>query len=1595
MAHRRQGRACKKDVNYNENMTRLRCDDSSADDGSERVKSDDASDGADSGLDLPLNEAENDSRMMLKRFRIQNPSKTTVGPSQRATTKSAGSRKTQLRDALAKGAGTVRRPRCEEITKRESKPSSTRDRPRRQGRTVNYNDMSEDDVVDNEAVDLADDKQEDIDKNARGLPNKPEGRSGPMDDNDTSEDSFRPLASNCRAARGSGSSPVKKQRKVAMLGDTSDEASDHGSPEGGTSSGGRTTPSGGGSRQDFSGSDGSEEPSPGHGKATNPGNVDRILTSRRVRGNNEYLVKFKGVSFRKLDWLREGPLFAVRRSLVHAYHTKVENGRSPVDVTGHEDGVHPEWRTVERVFDDRVFQGRKQYYVKWCMLGYAESTWEDEEDLQSDEDQVKLQRFKGMVSKPLPGGSEASPEALVELLERGEGVPTFLNGRTLRDYQVNSFKWMVQHVLKGQNCILGDEMGLGKTAQSISVLEFRRAKAGVRGPFLVVAPLTTLGHWAREIETWTTMNCVTFSGGKEDRAVAINHELHQRKGNRKTPVHRFDVLLTSYETLRDCNNIFQDFVWDAVIVDEAHRLKAIKSAVRASIDCLPKRFLLLLTGTPIQNNMSELFSMLNLLDPERFDCGQTFLQRYGNPPAVPSTPAQLAELQEVLKPLLLRRMKEDVETLPEKEEVIIWVELTRFQRSYYKALFENQIKSLLAHSKNSELPNLRNLAMELRKVCCHPFLCNGLEEDLTMRMSTLNGRPPTPVEALEAASGKLSLLGKLLPKLRSEGRKVLIFSQFKIMLDVVEEYLSLLALPIERIDGDTKGQERQVAMDRFQSSTGDTFAFLLSTKAGGQGITLTAADTVILYDSDWNPQNDVQAMARAHRIGQTKEVTIYRLVTQKTYEEQLVNVANQKSGLNEAILGNLGPGDDPEKNAARIARLLREGAHSLLDERAADAAAEAFQEQDIGDILAQRTSRRVIQSGGKSGGTFSVASFRADGAAAGTTDAAGNDASFWRDLLPEAVKAHRDAEARKHVVDGKRSRRKVNYGEGRSAQGRAVDDDDEDFTADDGEDEDGVAEPQMQSAQRPTAGTPSKRAQFALDSALCRWGPQHLMAVLKAIGQQGEDKSVAPPQHSKQVLDTLQDIMKTFSVDSMRVAGWVVLWVATVEAALTVPVPMEAEVAADIKAANKQAARAKQQLGAALDESELARHETARKAFRVAKAEASARTQEDLIQWQSAIVRQTWPELQAHLPHGVPFGRNVSIRRDRPLLAAMRDAGARLAAWKKLDALHAVAAPGPTCRVNGLSCETTGVSELAVLQALERAGVVSSRQDLNTRLARALLAVGVTLSSVVPTAARISPEEYLDAMFPGSRVIGMGYKEDVQIAPHIRLENESSGWVLGKVPGGSGLFLSHQLQHALCRSLSRRSERLLASAQALLAAEARRARTDGNERNGMDADEAGNGEGEGGGDRGNAGEGQDAMDADDSEDENESDDDGSPDRVPAASPAVCGPSAGGVAAVPSSTGMESGFYSCDSSEQPGGPARGTHQGGQGPAVVPLKPLQPSVSTSLQSAQEVRKQGKIDKFFRMSVGSGRAKSLHCVGGPAGQDKENASCLDAST
>ena len=740
----------------------------------------------------------------------------------------------------------------------------------------------------------------------------------------------------------------------------------------------------------------------------------------------EFCVKWEGVSYRRCSWESAETL---AKEAPHKLKTFLRRHRA-VEA---QDAPYPKmYDVVDRVVAHRegAEEGSTEFLVKWCGLGYAAATWETSESLEeSDVDVAQVARYWRF----------ARPESY-ERTEMPRGKPTppaFKNQMSLREYQVTSFEWMINNYCRGRNVILGDEMGLGKTAQCISVMEYVRTNLlRRRQPMCVVAPLTTLGHWKREVEKWTDMNVVVFDGSAADREVCAEHEFYVQ-GTRRV---KFDVMLVSFENVRKNVEMFERFSWAVCVVDEAHKLKDVNSQTTLSVTSLRYDWLLLLTGTPIQNNIKELYGMLHILDPRQFDSWEDFQDEFCDE-AGDVDAEQVLRLRELLKPRMLRRMKEDVEKIPAKEEIVVWVEMTAQQRGYYRALYENQIHVLLEGSKVKSVPQLRNLSMELRKVCNHPFLCNGLEEDYTSkRLAAAEEKgetPPTALRLITEGSGKMGLLAKLLAKLKRDGHKVLIFSQFTMVLDLIQDFMTASGYDTERLDGNTSAEDRQAGIDRFNTE-GAGFAYLLSTRAGGMGITLTSADTAIIFDSDWNPQNDLQAMARCHRIGQTKEVKVYRFITKDTYEQSLFETASRKYGLDEAVLGGGGAadgdgGDAPQskksakEQAQRINALLKFGVHGALKDGSGEEA-NAFAAEDIDEILSRRAEHREV--GPRAGNSFSVATFGADDAVDGK-----DDESFWADAFGAATvqaakdKASAPAVDKRFAVEGPRKRRKVNYKE--------------------------------------------------------------------------------------------------------------------------------------------------------------------------------------------------------------------------------------------------------------------------------------------------------------------------------------------------------------------------------------------------------------------------------------------------------------------------------------------------------------------------------------------------------------------------------------
>ncbi|GAB0496128.1 hypothetical protein MMPV_007438 [Pyropia vietnamensis] len=755
---------------------------------------------------------------------------------------------------------------------------------------------------------------------------------------------------------------------------------------------------------------------------------------------SEYLVKWKGLSYIHCEWVVESIILAQSqgKTRLQRFLRKEATAAMRRDEADVDDELIPEgFITVDRILAEKTTRGgKRKFLIKWAALTYAESTWEAAEDVQDD---VKLSQFLERNKKMSAAELQPRPRPPRDAFQPRE-QPTFKNEGVLRPYQVEGHNWLVSCWFQRRGCILADEMGLGKTIQSVSLLHFLFTERNIRGPFLVLAPLSTLGHWAREIDTWTGLNAIVYHGNSESRNVIHRHEwVVPGQVPSQGPPYKWHVLITTYETVLQEATRLRRIKWNAIVVDEAHRLKNRSSRLVDELKSFSSDHRVLLTGTPLQNNMLEVWALLNFVDPETFASENDFAAQFGDMDA-----AAVNSVKEVLRPYLLRRKKEDVErSIPPKEETIVMVELTRVQKKWYRALLEKNFSFLDMGARQANIGNLRNIVMELRKCCNHPFLIQGVEpieleaavkankkvkEAATDAADGPAEEAPSPASSddvmskvLVGASGKLVFVDKMLPRLKEAGHRVLIFSQMVRVLDILEDYLIAHRWGYERIDGRVRGNERQQAIDRFSKPGSEKFVFLLCTRAGGQGINLTIADTVIIYDSDWNPQNDVQAQARCHRIGQQKDVKVFRLITRATYEQDMFDRASKKLGLDQAVLQDMGKNDavgdfgglrstagagagktgntftDLSRND--VDALLKKGAYDVFNED--DSAADAFTNEDIDLILERRTQRIVADTGAQAPSAFSKASFAAEAVPAGEEAIRLDDPDFWKKIMPQ------------------------------------------------------------------------------------------------------------------------------------------------------------------------------------------------------------------------------------------------------------------------------------------------------------------------------------------------------------------------------------------------------------------------------------------------------------------------------------------------------------------------------------------------------------------------------------------------------------------
>ena len=630
--------------------------------------------------------------------------------------------------------------------------------------------------------------------------------------------------------------------------------------------------------------------------------------------------------------------------------------------------------------------------------------------------------------------------------------PKLVTGGTMRKYQLEGLEWLSSIHKNGLNGILADEMGLGKTIQTISFLAYLREVKSY-GPFLIAAPLSTTSNWLSEFEKWTpSVPVVLYHGSKQERADI-------RKKHFKNPGTKdFPVVITSYEICTNDRNFLNKYAWGFLIIDEGHRLKNLDCKLIRELQTYQSANRLLITGTPLQNNLSELWSLLHFLMPEifaNFDQFESWFdfselkQKQGYESMLTESRQKqlVTNLHAILKPFLLRRVKADVEKLlPKKREYILYAPLTPMQRELYQAILDGssrryleskaverlsmsrsgtpmstsggssiglkrkaagldsgrstpaksikssrestptgsvrgrrskrqsyeelsdrkyfaQLEAELSDDESEELNSeaeeekiwadtlalakkqigqkkLQNPIMQLRLCCDSPY--NFFNP---FQLEGENGEEGEPDETLVTTSGKMMLLDSLLPTLFKDGHKVLIFSQFKTQLDLLEQYAYLRNWKVCRIDGSIPQAERQAQINAFNTpATGKSKKdavnlFLLSTRAGGQGINLAAADTVILYDSDWNPQQDLQAQDRAHRIGQVNNVIVYRLATRGTVEQTLLDTAEGKRRLEKLVIrkqrfredANSTKSTQEKDEMEELQRLLRQSDGESLD----------------------------------------------------------------------------------------------------------------------------------------------------------------------------------------------------------------------------------------------------------------------------------------------------------------------------------------------------------------------------------------------------------------------------------------------------------------------------------------------------------------------------------------------------------------------------------------------------------------------------------------------------------------------------------------
>lgn len=448
----------------------------------------------------------------------------------------------------------------------------------------------------------------------------------------------------------------------------------------------------------------------------------------------------------------------------------------------------------------------------------------------------------------------------------------------LRDYQLTGFAWLqfLSHYNLGG--ILADDMGLGKTLQVLTHILQEKNSGKLKSPSLIVVPTTLLSNWQAEIKKFTpSLSSLVLSGTNR-------HKIYPN-------ISHVDIVIISYGVMIRDVKILSEFTFHMHILDEAQAIKNAKTRAAKVANSINANQRLCLSGTPIENHLGELWSLFNFLMPGFLGSQKQFEHIYQMPIEKEQNHERQTDLSKRVSAFMLRRTKAEVaKELPEKTEIVQIIELDETQANLYETIrltMSDEIKQAMKKSQGSANKMIiGNALLRLRQVCCHPAL---------LKLNTVEHT---------ASSAKLNWLTTVLPNMVEEGRRILLFSSFTSMLDLIQEHLKTLKIDSLMLTGKTPSQKRGALIERFQ--TGETPVFLISLKAGGAGINLTTADTVIHFDPWWNPAAESQASDRAHRIGQDKNVFVYKLITKGTVEEKIQKLQKHKSALAQGIFDKQG-----------------------------------------------------------------------------------------------------------------------------------------------------------------------------------------------------------------------------------------------------------------------------------------------------------------------------------------------------------------------------------------------------------------------------------------------------------------------------------------------------------------------------------------------------------------------------------------------------------------------------------------------------------------------------------------------------------------